>query len=155
MTTLVSNESVIKAAYEKWNASHLVIKDVSNLLYCHVLEPLPPIFYQRHATTNALGLAGRNESLVIALISVAWANASDSALVHSTSRALLDDINTAAKELGGHDPYIYMNYAGKEQEVIGNYGAKSVNRLKLIRQEVDPRLIFTNQVPGGFKIPDN
>ncbi|KAK7756118.1 hypothetical protein SLS62_001710 [Diatrype stigma] len=152
--TLVSNESVIKAAYERWNASYPAVKDVPNILYCLVLEPLPPILYQRHAKANALGLVGRTDALVVALLSVSWTNASDDALVYSTSNALLEDIKTAAKELGGLDPYIFMNYAGQEQDVIGSYGAENVRRLKQVRQDVDPRGIFTHQVPGGYKIPD-
>lgn len=146
---------MVKAAYERWNASYPAIRDVSSIIFCLVLEPLPPLLYQRHATTNALGLEDRTEPLVVALISVSWANASDDALVSSTSRALLENINTAAKDLGGLDPYIFMNYADRGQDVIGSYGTASVNRLKKVRQEVDPKGIFTYQVPGGYKIPDN
>lgn len=153
--TLVSKESVIKAAFEKWNASYPVVKDVADLLYCLVLEPLPPALYQRHAAENALGLTGRTDALVVALLSIAWTNASDDAIVYSTSNALIEDIKTAAKDLGGLDPYICMSYAGQEQDVIGSYGAESVKKLKQVRQEVDPQGIFTHQAPGGFKIPDN
>ncbi|ROV92426.1 hypothetical protein VPNG_09607 [Cytospora leucostoma] len=154
-TTLVSTTPVIKAAYEKWNASYPAIKDVANIIFCLVLEPLPPSIYKRHAAANALGLANRTEPLVVALLSVSWTNASDDNLVNSTSQALLDDINAAAKELGGSDPYIFANYAGKNQEVIASYGAESVRKLRAVRQEVDPEGFFTYQVPGGYKIPDN
>ncbi|KAI0180783.1 putative oxidoreductase [Hypoxylon sp. FL1284] len=155
VTTLVSNALVIKAAYDKWNSLYPAVKDVANIVFCLVLEPLPPIFYQRHATTNALGLADRTGPLVVALISVSWSNASDDALVHRTSRTLLEDINSAAKELGGLDPYIYMNYASSEQDVIRSYGAESVSKLKQVREEVDPEGMFTYQAPGGYKIPRN
>lgn len=75
--------------------------------------------------------------------------------MYSTSNALLEDIKTAAKEPGGLDPYIYMSYAGQDQDVIGSYGAESVRRLEQVRQDADPQGIFTHQVHGGFKIPDN
>lgn len=154
-TTLVSTTPVIKAAYEKWNVSCPAIKDVANIIFCLVLEPLPPSIYKRHAATNALGLANRTEPLVVALLSVSWTNAADDTLVNSTSQALLADINAAAKEIGGFDPYIFANYADKHQEVIASYGAESVRKLRAVRQEVDPKGFFTYQVPGGYKIPDN
>lgn len=75
--------------------------------------------------------------------------------MYRTSRVLLENINSAAKELGGLDPYIYMNYSDKEQDVIHSYGAESVSKLKQVRQEVDPEGIFTYQVPAGYKIPHN
>lgn len=146
---------MVKAAYDRWNASYPVIKDVFSITFGLVLEPLPPILYRRHASTNSLGLEDRTEPLVVSLISVSWANASDDALVNRTSRALLEDINTAAKDLGGLDPYIFMNYADTSQDVIGSYGTASVSRLRKVRQEVDPKGVFTHQVPGGYKIPDS
>lgn len=153
--TLVSNKSVIQAAYDKWAAAYPAITGVNNIVFSLVLEPLPPVLYKRHAADNALGLADRAESLIVALIFVSWSEASDDALVHSTANSLFDGIVAAAQELGGLDPYIFMNYAGKRQAVIESYGNASVSRLRHIRDEVDPKGAFTNQVPGGFKIPES
>lgn len=155
MSTLVSTNAVLKAAYEAWNVSYPAIKDVTDIVFGITLEPLPPIFYQRHATENALGLADRTDALVVSLITISWTDASDDSLVYETARTLLDDINSAAEKLGGLDPYIFANYAGKHQDVIGSYGPASVSRLRAVRQEVDPKGMFTNQVPGGYKIPSS
>ncbi|KUI54257.1 Bifunctional solanapyrone synthase [Cytospora mali] len=73
----------------------------------------------------------------------------------STSRELLQGINTAAKDLDGFDPYIFMNYADKDQDVIGSYGAVIVNKLRQVRQVIDPKGTFTYHVPGGYKVPDS
>nr|BDA39154.1 oxidoreductase [Diaporthe leptostromiformis] len=155
--TLVSTKEVIQAAYEKWSTSYPAIKDVRNIIFSLVLEPLPPAIYQRHATTNTLGLADRAGALVVAELSVSWADAGDDALVSSTARALVDDIVAAAKSLGGFDPYIFANYANKDQaqDVIRSYGAESVSFLMQVRHEVDPKGIFTHLVPGGYKIPEH
>ncbi|TAQ84950.1 hypothetical protein B7494_g6728 [Chlorociboria aeruginascens] len=153
VTTLVSSAPVIKAAYEAWNASLPAVRDVPNLVYALALEPLPPIFYSRHATTNALGLEDRTDSLIITLVSATWFTPADDALVNATAQSLLDAIKTAAQALGGFDPYIYLNYAGQNQNPIASYGAQSVNQLREVRKTVDPKKVFTYKVPGGYKIP--
>lgn len=155
--TLLSTKEVLQAAYEKWRSHFPSIKDVPGVNFTLVLEPLPPIMYQRHAKKNILGLADRKDSLVIVELSVSWANETDDALVNSTSRALVDDIIAEAKRLGGYDPYIFANYANKDQaqDVIGSYGSESVAFLRKVRQEVDPKGVFSRMVPGGYKIPEH
>lgn len=155
VTTLVSSAPVIKAAYEAWKASLPAVKDIPNIVYALALEPLPPIFYSRHASTNALGLEDRTASLIVVLISVTWFTSEHDLLVSETSQSLLDEINAAAAKLGGLDPYIYLNYAGQDQDPIASYGAKSVSQLQQVRARVDPNKVFTDQVPGGYKIPSS
>lgn len=153
VTTLVSTEPAIKAAYGKWTAAYPALANVTNVVFSLVLEPLPPAIYARHATTNALGLANRTQALVIVELFASWASAADDGLVKRTMLALLADINTVARELGVWDPYLFANYAYKDQDVMGSYGAESVKKLWQVRQEVDPKGVFTNLVPGGYKIP--
>ncbi|PQE22132.1 oxidoreductase FAD-binding protein [Rutstroemia sp. NJR-2017a BBW] len=153
VSTLVSTAPVIKAAYEQWNASLPAVASVPNITWALVLEPLPPIFYSRHAKTNALGLENRTDALIITLVSVTWFTEADDALVNSAAQSLMDAVNAAAKKLNGLDPYVYLNYAGKNQNPIASYGAKSVAQLKQTRNKYDPKKVFTNQVPGGYKIP--
>lgn len=144
---------MIKAAFEEWNAAYPALTNVNKILFCLVLEPLPPAIYKRHARDNALGLADRAESLVIVELFASWADFADDDLVNSTLDSLLDSINTRAREAGGLDPYLFANYAGKDQDVIGSYGAASVENMRQVRHAVDPKGIFTSLVPGGYKIP--
>jgi hypothetical protein len=117
------------------------------------MEPLPPAFYARHAKSNALGLSDRTEPLIVALLSTTWANAQDDSLVSATANKLMDDIEKEAAQLGGLDPFVYLDYSGQFQDPIGSYGADSVQRLRQARQKYDPTGVFTFQVPGGYKIP--
>lgn len=149
--TLVSKTAVLQAAYEAWNATYPAVKNVSNIIFGLSLEPLPPAFYQRRR--NSLSLSSRTEPLVIALISVSWISASDDALVDSTAHALLAEIEIASRARGGLDEFIYLNYADSWQEPIRSYGNDTVERLNNVRRDVDPRHVFTKQVPGGYKIP--
>ncbi|KAI0003881.1 hypothetical protein F4779DRAFT_621681, partial [Xylariaceae sp. FL0662B] len=81
VSTLVSTAAVLKAAYNQWNATVPAIKNVSNIIWALVFEPLPPAIYARHAKDNALGLENRAEPLVVALLSVTWSDAADDALI--------------------------------------------------------------------------
>lgn len=154
VTTLVSTEPALKAAHDRWAASYPTLVNVANI-FCLILDPLPPAIYKRHAAENALGLDDRTDSLVIAELFASWTNAADDALVERTLHALLEDINSAAKELGAFHPYIFANYAYKDQDVMGSYGAANLKKLKKVREEVDPKGIFTKLVPGGYKILDS
>lgn len=55
--------------------------------------------------------------------------------------------------MGAYDPFIYLNYAGPDQDPIATYGALNVERLRATRSRVDPGGLLTEQVPGGHKVP--
>lgn len=122
-------------------------------MWALALEPIPPQIYARHATDNSLGLAGRNGTLVLALATISWTEASDDAVVNTAVKTLMDGIAEAAQKLDALDPFIYLNYADKDQDAIGSYGETSISKLQAVRDRVDPEGVFTNQVPGGYKIP--
>lgn len=153
VTTLLLDTEVIKAAVARWNASLSGLSDVTNLVWSFTLEPLPPAIYSRHAKSNALGLAEGSRTLVVALISVTWTDASHDEIVTGAAKKLIDDINNDAQQLGGFNPYIFLNYADQDQDVIGSYGTASVSQLQAVQERVDPSRVFTNQVPGGYKVP--
>ena len=155
MSTLVVSSAVLNATHALWNASLLSISSVSNIVWGIALEPLPPAIYARHSKENALGLVDRNKTLAVALLTVSWTDVADDAVVIDAANKLMDAINDEAQRIGALDPFIYMNYAAKDQDPIGSYGVASVRQLQAVQEHVDPRKVFTNQVPGGYKIPRN
>jgi hypothetical protein len=144
---------VLKTVYSLWKESLPVIKDVANIVWSISLEPLPPIIYKRDATTNSLGLADRTKPLVITLLTAMWTDEVDDTKVEKTARKILVDIESKAKELGEYDPFVYANYAAPWQDPITSYGKESVERLKRVRERVDPKGVFTHNVTGAFKLP--
>jgi hypothetical protein len=128
-------------------------QNIPDIVFALTLELLPPVFYSRHTSTNSLGLEDRTDFLAVVLISATWFTAEDNQLVDTTAQSLLDTINAAAAKLEGLDPYVYLNYAGQNQDPIASYGEKSVRELRKVRDMMDPTLVFTKQVPGGYKIP--
>lgn len=100
---------------------------------------------------NALGL--RKETQTWFVLDVGWYQPADDATVHNATRSLSDAIMAQAQIRGVHVPYIFMNDASWDQNVIGHYGTESVERLKKVQRQYDPELIFQRLVPGGFKLP--
>ena len=152
-TTFVPTEAMIRATYDAFNASLALLQNVTGLMWAVNLEPIPPQIYSRGATDNSLGLAGHSGSLVVCLVSPSWSDAVQDEQVYKAARSLMADVERRAKKLGVYDPYIYLNYAAPWQDVIQSYGDESVEKLKRVRKTVDSGEVFTQKVPGGFKIP--
>ncbi|KAJ4336728.1 hypothetical protein N0V95_008516 [Ascochyta clinopodiicola] len=52
----------------------------------------------------------------------------------------------------GLNRYLYLNDADKGQKVFEGYGAESLERLKAVRGRYDPERVFTDLMPGGWKV---
>ncbi|KAI1464949.1 putative oxidoreductase [Daldinia caldariorum] len=148
-----STLKMLNAVYLNWNKSIEAIKSVRGVVWAISLEPLPPAIYARSATSNVFGLADRTDALVITVLTVFWRNEADDPKVERAARELFRKIEDDAKRLGAYDPFIYPNYAAWWQDPVSSYGEESLRRLKRVRRDVDPKGVFTRQVPGGFKIP--
>ena len=51
-----------------------------------------------------------------------------------------------------HHPYIYLNYAMKDDDVFSSYGAENKQKLLSIKKKYDPDNVFGRLVSGGFKL---
>ncbi|KAL4802130.1 putative oxidoreductase [Aspergillus unguis] len=144
---------MLKAVYNRWNASRSVVEGISGLSWSISLEPLPPAIYARNLHSNSLGLDDTSGALVITLLAATWSDAADDAKIEKAARDLFDGIEEDARRLKMYHPFKYMNYAAEYQDPIASYGKESVEFLKKVRREYDPHGVFHKDVPGGFKIP--
>ncbi|KAL3460314.1 hypothetical protein BJX64DRAFT_290313 [Aspergillus heterothallicus] len=151
--TLASTLPVLNATYTRWNNSLSSVNTIPGIVWPLSLDPLPPSFYARHTNTNSLGLPDASGALVISQLSASWDNESDDETVELAARELIEGIKKDAKALDGYNEYLYVNYAARWQRPIESYGKESVERLRRVEREVDPRGVFRRDVPGGFKIP--
>jgi hypothetical protein len=62
------------------------------------------------------------------------------------------EIERKLEEVDGLNRYLYLNDADKGQKVFESYGSESVQRLKAIRDKYDPARVFTDLIPGGWKV---
>ncbi|KAH8594970.1 putative FAD-binding oxidoreductase [Bisporella sp. PMI_857] len=99
---------------------------------------------------NALGLSAVNQTWYV--IDSGWWSQEDDELVHTATRDIVESIEKHSKAEQVYLPYVFMNDASWDQDVISQYGADSVARLKEVQTKYDPSHIFQELVPGGFKL---
>lgn len=85
-------------------------------------------------------------------ITMSWDNASDDIAVADFARNLIARVNSTAYATGKGNPYIYQNYAAKEQKVFEGYGKVNHARLRKISKKYDPQSVFQKLQPGYFKL---
>lgn len=154
-----NSPEMLASTFAAWNNSVAnitsLISSPGDITWSLSLEPLPPAIYTR-GTNNALGLDGRQGTLIVALLTALWTDATHDDVLKGTAETLFGTIRDAAKGLGELDDFLYLNYANKagwQGNPIAGYGSESVERLRKTQQEVDPRGVFQTKVPGGFKLP--
>jgi hypothetical protein len=123
-----------------------------SLQWIATFEPLPTIFVARGAHENVLGTSPEVGNGVILLFSASWSDAASSSLIHAKAEEVLGKINTVANHLGLSRSFIYANYAGIFQKPISSYGVQNNVFLRQVAQKYDPRGVFQNRLPGGFKL---
>lgn len=64
----------------------------------------------------------------------------------------VDEAIKIAKRRGTYSPFLYVNYAGQEQNPLCGYGSENVAFIKAVAEEYDPTGVFQKLMPGGFKI---
>ncbi|KAH7213270.1 uncharacterized protein BKA55DRAFT_697777 [Fusarium redolens] len=91
--------------------------------------------------------------IIVHLITSLWKEAVDDDLVYEFSKRCTAAIDRKAKAKGLHYPFMYLNNAGLGQNPFQVYGqGKSLPKMKKIREVYDPKGIFQDLMPGGFKV---
>lgn len=101
---------------------------------------------------NPLGLSAEDGPFYLVLLACWWKDEEDDAAIHQMMSTVLERIKAKAASLGLQNDYVYMNYAGMFQDVIGSYGRDNKARLKDIASRYDPTRVFQELQPGYFKL---
>lgn len=84
--------------------------------------------------------------------SLSWSSGEDDARIEEWVQSVNVEIEAKLREAGALGRYVYLNDADKGQQVFATYGKESLSKLKDIRRRYDPERIFTDLMPGGFKV---
>ena len=115
-------------------------------------EPLPTEFVSHGAGTNSLGTSPSDGNSMILLISSLWPDTASNAEVHAKASELISRLNGAALSMGMQRPFRYANYADYTQAPFRSYGQSNYESLRRTARKYDPKGVFQEKVPGGFKL---
>ncbi|KAM0328131.1 hypothetical protein ACHAQA_005536 [Verticillium albo-atrum] len=73
-------------------------------------------------------------------------------VVKSKLARVIEELKAFSAARENYSPYLYMNYASPEQDVISSYGEENVQFLRETAAKYDPAGFFQYRVPGGFKV---
>ena len=67
-------------------------------------------------------------------------------------RRMVSRMTEVAETRGTHHPYRFQDHAFEEQDVFSGYSTESLERLRKVRQSIDPDDVFQQLQPGYFKL---
>ncbi|EOD43069.1 hypothetical protein V502_00187 [Neofusicoccum parvum] len=83
---------------------------------------------------------------------LAWMDAEDDAIIETFIKTVNENITAQLEAIDALSGFYYLNDAGTGQPVFETYPPENLERLKEIRCKYDPDMVFTELMPGGFKI---
>ncbi|KAH8586209.1 hypothetical protein B0O99DRAFT_656947 [Bisporella sp. PMI_857] len=143
------NVALLNKVHSLWDHTIAKLRSVSNLQYSLIFQRLPKTLPE---AKNSLGLNSTAQDVVLCLLTVAWTNELDDALIRNTTKSLIDEIEIATKTTGAFHEFKYLNYASDFQDPIASYGAVNKRKLQAVSKKYDPLGLFQTGVPGGFKL---
>lgn len=133
---------------------HSELSNINNLQASITFQPVTKDFVSHSAQTggNPQGIDISKAPFFWMVENFTWDNAEDDATVHVAVDKITRNINhlLLAKSLSAQ--YLYMNDAGKGQPIFESYQPANLLKLKLIRAKYDPLRIYTDLMPGGWKV---
>ncbi|KXJ84932.1 hypothetical protein Micbo1qcDRAFT_237634 [Microdochium bolleyi] len=98
---------------------------------------------------NMLGLESAGPLIVFTMAN-SWVSASGDAAAHAAGQRAVARAEALARELGVHVPFLYANYAAKDQDVLRSYGEKNLAKLRKVRKRYDCKNQLRSLIPGGL-----
>lgn len=81
-----------------------------------------------------------------------WTDPADDAQVHGALLQLADYIRAASQARGAYDPFLFLNIAAREQNVLASYGQGNLDFLRLVSRTYDRAGMFQYLQNGGFLV---
>jgi len=84
------------------------------------------------------------------LIMADWKHEKDEVRVRAACKDVCDAAESTARKNGSYLPFIYANYASRDQNPMASYGAENLAKLKEIAGKYDSEGIFQTLQNGGW-----
>lgn len=148
------NEDAIAYVHDQFLGKINELAAVAGMTASFTFQPISKNFIQAgiNAGGNPQGVPIGKAPYLWIVLNWSWTNAADDATVRAWANGIVAQIEAKLAALGVASPYHYMNDAGLGQPVFQGYPAANLARLKSIRTKYDPLRIFTDSMPGGWKV---
>ena len=101
-----------------------------------------------------MGLHPDDGPLMIIQLTTKWSNSQLDELIEGASEKFIAAVEKLAKEEDALKGYVYMNYAGKSQDVLRSYGDANFARLQKTAKKWDPKGQLQKHWRGYFQLSD-
>ncbi|RDA85711.1 hypothetical protein CP532_0724 [Ophiocordyceps camponoti-leonardi (nom. inval.)] len=157
VTASVTIDNDFETLRQIWDASDKVYNSLpqkDKIDWIVVLFPQPVIqqSYSKKRGGNSLGLSNNKKDQIVVWLASRWSDPSLDGMMDQARRDFIDATVAVAKKNNAYSPFLYINYAGPEQDPLCGYGAKSVAFFKRTAKKYDPNAVFQKLMPGGFKV---
>ncbi|KAM7183945.1 hypothetical protein V8F20_012422 [Naviculisporaceae sp. PSN 640] len=85
---------------------------------------------------------------------VNWKNPADDAAVAAVVKSVRQKLDKAARQKGVLLPYLFMNVAGREQNVLASFGRRNLEEIKAVAKKYDYSGVFQRLQNDGYLIRD-
>lgn len=103
---------------------------------------------------NVYGIGKGDGPLISLMIAFSTTDERYDDEVIATQQCLLRKIRAEAEKRNLYHPFLFANYAGRFQDVMGSYGSKNAQFLSEMARVYDPEQIFQHLQQGTFKVND-
>ncbi|KAE8851855.1 hypothetical protein PTNB73_00873 [Pyrenophora teres f. teres] len=130
------------------------LSNLTNLQASVTFQPVSKDFVSHSAKTggNPQGIDVTKAPFFWMVENFTWTSASDDTKVRAAADEITASINGLLQAKSYNAQYLYMNDAGKGQPIFQSYPATNLKKLKAIRSKYDPLRIYTDLMPGGWKV---
>ncbi|KAF4333054.1 FAD-binding domain protein [Fusarium beomiforme] len=145
--TVQLDVDILKFAFQQFNQeSARMSKYAFGCLEFHAVPR------SRNPADNAYNLPEDNKPLIVLMIAFGSPyRRYDYDVIHA-QQCIIEKIKAEAKSRGLYHPFLFANYAGPFQDVLGSYGEQSLTALSEAANQYDPDHVFQNLQPGSFKL---
>ncbi|KAH7381735.1 putative FAD dependent oxidoreductase [Pyrenochaeta sp. MPI-SDFR-AT-0127] len=101
---------------------------------------------------NPMGLDAAEGPFIWCIQTYNWLEAKDDVVIDEFSKTWGEQIAAQLEAKGWKDEFVYLNDADRWQNVFASFGADNLQKMKNIRHQYDPDMVFTRLMPGGWKV---
>ncbi|THV02594.1 FAD-binding domain-containing protein [Dendrothele bispora CBS 962.96] len=124
-----------------------------DLTWTFAFTPVPvSLLKAAEQADDPYGISADDGSVMLTNLNAFWGDSLDENDVQSKLAELIEWGNTESQARGLANKWIYLNYASPDMKPYESIPEANLQRLKDVRQSVDPDSVLQSLWPGGFKI---